>query len=188
MGIGSLFAAAAIAVGMGHAADAATYEGQDFNVIVRLTETLICDWGDCDGYPSKDYGGVFHTAPIGTVLRGVLSFGHFQGTPGEYFSGIPIWFSSHGNGDGFGGSHFDTNHGIGYYSNHDPQGDDYDFQISWDGTAGSVYYYYDEQDYAWDRKVTGTIELAPVPLPASAALLPLGLGALALIRRRRRAT
>ncbi|WP_306608556.1 VPLPA-CTERM sorting domain-containing protein [Paracoccus sp. WLY502] len=171
---------------MGQAADAATYEGQDFNVMVRLTETLICEGGDCDGFPSRDYGGVFFTAPIGTILRGVLSFGDFTGTPGDYFSGIPIWFSSYAGDAGFGGDYFDTRNGIGYYSNHDPQGDDYDFHISWDGTTGSVYYYYDEQDHVWDRMVTGTIQLAPVPLPASAALLPLGIGALVLVRRRRR--
>lgn len=44
--------------------------------------------------------------------------------------------------------------------------------------------------YAWWEKanftVLSVVEPAPVPLPATAALLPLGLGALALLRRRRR--
>jgi hypothetical protein len=47
-------------------------------------------------------------------------------------------------------------------------------------------------DGYWGSAVSVTstyeiIELAPVPLPASAALLPLGVGALALMRRRRKA-
>ena len=56
--------------------------------------------------------------------------------------------------------------------------------LRWTGASGTFDYTKDGQpDYTF---ADATISLAPVPLPPAVALMPMGLGTLALLRKRRR--
>lgn len=60
---------------------------------------------------------------------------------------------------------------------------------SWGEYYGAGFHFSGDGYWGHAFSITSTftiVDLAPVPLPASAALLPMGIGALALMRRRRR--
>lgn len=168
MGIRALCAAAAVVVGAGSAADAATVD----RVSLTLDAEYICEMDICeDPEPAVDFYGLPTDGPVTgwlsigdensewlrsitfTLGNSIIDFGRFQGTSGEYQNADLLGFFT-------------------------------DFFIRWNGTAGSLSYR--DDGAPWSLDVQGTIELAPVPLPATAALLPMGLGALAMMRRRRR--
>ncbi|MGN7871059.1 VPLPA-CTERM sorting domain-containing protein [Paracoccus sp. 22332] len=171
MGIRALCAAAAVAVGVGSAAEAATYTGAF--TLVSAYESHH-PFGSDPVEPDRPMPGYWNVATGDTVeafITVIADFGdsvHF--TLGTLTETI---FSSVLQRTAEGYSGVESGYFYGWES------------LTWDGTLSGTISYASEE-YPWAKNVFGSFTLAPVPLPAAAALLPLGLGALALMRRRRR--
>ncbi|WP_306752806.1 hypothetical protein [Paracoccus actinidiae] len=179
MDIRALCAAAAVAVGVGQAAEAATLD-----VTFEITSLeLFCETGgDCSDEVEPvvtDFMGM----PLFTLMTGVLTLPDPIASP----SGVPfaeglISFLTQG-----------ISYELGYFIQEDEdkvyreEFPFWDYRITFQDGIGELFYR--DDDYPFSVGVEGVftpIELAPVPLPATAALLPMGLGALAMMRRRRR--
>ncbi len=173
MGIGALCAAAAVVMGVGSAAEAATV-----NIVGKVVQSDYStgpswDHSSWTTISLPDYLGI----PVDTPLRGTLSLSErlFNGAvfawATMHIGGVLVWdFAVHGDMSGFSGS--DPNHMFKWYG------------LDWDGTDGIYEYSSDMGRYLEYARLEFT--LAPVPLPATVALLPIGIGALAMMRRRRR--
>ncbi len=162
-----MIVAACAAIGIGQAAEAATYD-----VVFTLTsvahdycpfmqgycETSFLDewWGTAVNTPVQGILEIESNAVAALIINGRIFFGE---------DGIFQWQSAANSwAEGQGGI---------WYS-----------YLTWTGTEGTWSHTADHlPDY---YLADAEFRLAPVPLPATAALLPLGLGALALMRRRRR--
>lgn len=171
MGIRTLCAAAAVVVGVGSAADAATYFGT-FTLVSAIREYEAVYHGDphLPDVVLPSYWGV----ATGDTVSATITV---TDSPGGVLFGIST----------AGGMIFDSPLSLagGVYRGFE-KGDEWGWEgLTWDGgMAGTIDYYGDMRP--WFPVVKGTFTLAPVPLPAPAALLPIGIGALALMRRRRR--
>ncbi|WP_103171623.1 hypothetical protein [Paracoccus sp. SY] len=170
MGIKALCAAAAVVAGVG-SAEAATVD----HVKLTLTAEYICEAGECDE-PAPSVAK-FMGIPVGQSVYGDL---HIGDKDADLFQRIVFFSKGTVNNLGY----FRDDYSDGRYSERSSIEGLYAYLINWNGLVGSLWYR--DDDYPWSLDVSGTIELAPVPLPATAALLPMGLGALALMRRRRR--
>lgn len=169
MGIRSLCAAAVVAVGVGSAADAATYD-----VIFTVTEAMDEYIGDDDeqyvATPLSGWWGFDVNAPV----AGTLSVSDDDNTVSLDVAGNRL-FEDYDSIGGIGGGGVSWLFGVGGSAL---------TELRWFGDRGALIYLSDNRpDYTSAR---ATLSLAPVPLPAAAALLPLGIGALAMMRKRRR--
>ncbi|MGN7867811.1 VPLPA-CTERM sorting domain-containing protein [Paracoccus sp. 22332] len=211
MGIRALCAAAAVVVGVGSAAEAATtvsydlwlrYEGTAFTSAFHETTgdpdtTVTGDFAADDMLPGmKSY--LFGAIPVGEVIHFVATMVH----PDQPVEDDPYY--------GNGGRTPVCQFGV-WDCTKTNYIDPTKFLFSWDDkwqVAGGVEtgstlmvelwstslpfpMYSDDgrYSYGYDYEYsyfTVVADPAPVPLPATAALLPLGIGALALMRRRRR--
>lgn len=169
MSIRSFCAAAAVVMGTGWAADAATVD----RVTITLSPQFICEdlWCDDDAPAVDDFYGI----PVSVAVTGWLSIGDQDGSLLRH-----ITFAANGVTRDLGRFQDDA----GGYLNDDLISSFIVFRIRWDGASGSIWYR--DDGAPWSLDIQGTIAPAPVPLPATAALLPLGIGALAMMRRRRR--
>ncbi len=172
MGIRALCAAAAVVVGVGSAAEAATVD-----VVFTLTEAVehyMPPWDESAWVdtPLLVYNGL----AVGSTYNGTLTV---EDKP--FNGGIFTWATLLIDGktiydfivDGDLTAFHGQSEGFIQWTT-----------LDWDGAAGQFQYNHDILPY--DTIVIGSFALAPVPLPATAALLPLGIGALAVLRRRRR--
>lgn len=177
MGIKSVCAAAALAAGVGPAANAATVH----HVKITLADSYRCAVEPCSA--EVPLATDFYGLPLGQALFGWLSIGDLDSEGYQ-----EITFSHDGTIHSFG--RFDTWYSNSFYLSIEvtriaTQYFGAGFYVSWGGTTGDLRYFND--DVPWSRDLRSPIELVPAPLPATAALLPLGIGALAMLRRRRKA-
>ncbi|SNR59782.1 VPLPA-CTERM protein sorting domain-containing protein [Paracoccus sediminis] len=167
MGIRAMCAAAAVAMGIGSAADAATLrlefdyayhggdnlENTDFTTVWGLPVGGVSEVQLDLDYPASNYAELKTNA-------GIVIFGDIVG----FMNGV-------------------------FWGDTGLSGIDYTV-FSWDGTLGYVEYSGEFGSYETFKDIRATLslvsDLAPVPLPAGALLLPAGIGALALLRKRRR--
>lgn len=175
MVVRSLVAAAAVAFGIGQAAEAATVENGKYRVNFTLTEKYWFCYMDCEGPEpeSAPYLGL----GVGDVVSGIFTFKVVDDT---------LEFSLKWSGgliarDAYHFHQYDSN---SYFNG----GADED--IAFDFSDGMITGHFKDNNDPGYWAQNAVIEFsgmpAPVPIPASAALLPLGIGALAMLRRRRR--
>lgn len=173
MGIRALCAAAAVVVGVGSAAEAATVDVVATMVYAEYSTGPVDDHSSWVITNPSEYWGI----PNGQSLPGTLSmsdvvydgFTHAWAT--FVVSGATI-FDHAVSGDFSSFYGMNTDKPFQFYS------------LEWNGKDGLFQYSSDMGNYL--ESVVIEFTLAPVPLPATAALLPVGLGALAMMRRRRR--
>lgn len=177
MGIRALCAAAAVVVGMGSAAEAATYTGT-FTLVSAVKEYETSNPGDPD-LPDEELPGHWGVA-TGNTVEATFNI--------NVYADWVVFEVFHGNIEIFNERIYAS--GSGYTGGQSGWADSYYGwkELTWDGAqSGSVVYW--GENYPWYAVIKGTfsIDPAPVPLPATAALLPLGIGALVAVRKRRRA-
>lgn len=168
VGLKAMCAAAALAVGVGQAAEAATYD-----VIFTIT-TAQHDYLDFDDGQkvTRTYLPEWWGVEVNTPMQGILEIG------ADAVASLVV------NGRSFFGQADATQWQDAENSWTEGQGGVWYSYMTWTGAAGAWYHTADHRPDYYD--VYADISLAPVPLPMTAALLPLGIGALALMRKRRR--
>ena len=175
MGIRALCAAAAVVVGVGSAAEAATAPYGTYDVEMTLFNIYSACNRPCEDPLEIPYAGM----SLGDTQRGTLVVK--EGWDGDNITVDFRW----------AGGVLANNLGLDRVADNAFYNTSY-FAISFTFTDGLLNGTFTGVNYPLG---TGDIEqlndflfseVAPVPLPATAALLPLGLGALALLRRRRR--
>lgn len=168
MGIRALCAAAAVAVGVGSAAEAATVS--DHDVAITLNDVFyMCNY--CNPGERPPTGDT----ALG-LKKGVMEIGHLSIIEDAGRLDYTLTFT--------GGRVIGTD----LQKTNSIWTDYWGFnQFSWDAQTlvGSIRLYNDS--IPWESVVNiGIADISTVPLPATAALLPMGIGALAVVRKRRR--
>ncbi|VDS07940.1 hypothetical protein PARHAE_01120 [Paracoccus haematequi] len=200
MGIRALCAAAAVMVGVGSAAEAATIEQYDYRLRYEGTTFGSVAYSEYETQTRTEYGTVHSSAdPFGLPHRfSDLAVGDYVNL--HIRAEIPHnpIYDSEGNGGrapvcligSFNCSAFvkGAEPGLNLYNIWNlfliMKDGDTIFQTE-GGYAGDYYKLEFGEVYYRDPTAEFSI-IAPIPLPATVALLPLGMGALALMRRRRR--
>jgi hypothetical protein len=165
--IRALLGAAAVAVSVGAAAEAATIEA--YNVRITLDDVQywcnFCQSGETPPEINSAFGLDEGSSAVGSLsittdeerLSYSLTFGSSSVAGSNLMLFDGLWTD-------FGGFN----------------------RFSWNAGTGAITLLDDGTPWEQVTQLSLT-EVAPVPLPATAALLPLGLGALAMMRRRRKA-
>lgn len=162
----TLVASAAVAVGIGQAAQAATH-----NIVFTITRAehiyYPADESVYEVTPLDGWWGLAAHTPLKGILdiadddRATLDVAGTRIVDGWYGADLPQGGRRWLQGDGFSYTTLD-----------------------WYGDKGSVEY---GADYLPDYyEADATVALAPIPVPASAALLPLGVAVLSSLRKRSR--